>query len=355
MTKTKKTNVFFLGLIVFYLFFSFYGIALIPERFMNANMSIIIGQSMIAVPTLIYVIGTKGSVLRDVPFRRIGLLNIFLLFILTYCMLPVVSLLNSITMMFAENHVAGQLDSMNSNPFLLNIFLVAVLPAFLEELTFRGILFGGYRKSGVIKAAFASGLLFGLFHMNINQFCYAFFMGIVFAMLREATGTIHASMIVHFIFNANSVVMLKILDIFRKYVNKMAAKDEEYRQLADQLNQAAAETATSYADYSLVEKLQVIFSLGFMAVGGTVIGVLVFWAIKVRCQKQMEREQMRIMQSVQTGNRPMMPMRRNSYGVIPESMKLKNQVQGEDEKVVDCIFVLGIIVCVLMMIYVAIV
>ena len=50
-------------------------------------------------------------------------------------------------------------------------------------------------------AALMSGLLFGCFHLNINQALYAFVMGIVFAYMVEATGSLWSSVIAHFAVN----------------------------------------------------------------------------------------------------------------------------------------------------------
>ena len=46
--------------------------------------------------------------------------------------------------------------------------------------------------------------------MNVNQFIYAFFMGVIFALIIEATDTILASVIVHFTINGSSLFFLKI-------------------------------------------------------------------------------------------------------------------------------------------------
>lgn len=345
MNRSRKTNVCFLWLVVFYLVSCFYLIPLIPDRFIDYNSSVILGQLLIIIPVIIYLLITKGEPLRELKFKRIGVLNTFLLFVFTYCMLPVVSLLNTITMMFTTNKVSGQLNSMNENPFLLNLFLVAVLPAVVEEITFRGILYNGYRNSTIKRAMFASAFLFGLFHMNINQFCYAFFMGIVFVLLREATGSMHSSMVVHCIFNANSVILLKLLDILRNYVDKMAKKDASFAELADSLNQSANETVTTYADYPLTEKLATIVSLLFIAAIAGVIGFFVLKVIADRCNRS--RHYNRILCSM-IGRVP----RDNTF--VGENEYVESNTGEYGGKIVDFVFLLGVSLCVMMTIYIEI-
>ena len=65
----------------------------------------------------------------------------------------------------------------------------------------------------MLPAILLTGFLFGCMHMNLNQFIYAFALGIYLAFLVEATGSIFSSMIAHFTLNATSVVMSFLLPI----------------------------------------------------------------------------------------------------------------------------------------------
>ena len=53
-----------------------------------------------------------------------------------------------------------------------------------------------------------SSLLFGLMHMNFNQAPYAFALGVAMAVLVEATGSLWSSVLMHVIFNAQSVLLM---------------------------------------------------------------------------------------------------------------------------------------------------
>ena len=84
-------------------------------------------------------------------------------------------------------------------------FLVAPL---LEECLFRGILYSHFRKFGKVFAITITALLFGLMHFNMVQFIAAFFIGIVFAWIRETYG-LKYSILMH-IAN-NTVALLPVL------------------------------------------------------------------------------------------------------------------------------------------------
>lgn len=91
--------------------------------------------------------------------------------------------------------------------FLIQIVLVAVLPAICEEFLHRGLLLHGTKQIGVKKAMLISSLLFGLIHFNINQFFYAFVLGMLMSLVVLASKSIYPSMIIHFTNNAISVYL----------------------------------------------------------------------------------------------------------------------------------------------------
>ncbi|NLZ81773.1 MAG: CPBP family intramembrane metalloprotease [Clostridiales bacterium] len=127
--------------------------------------------------------------------------------LLAYLSMPLMAMLNLLSMQLSENHVNTMMLEMMENPYWVNLFFVAILPAISEEFIFRGVIFHSYREAGILKGAIFSGILFGLIHLNLNQFSYAFVMGIIFALLIEATGSIFAPIIFHFIINGNSITL----------------------------------------------------------------------------------------------------------------------------------------------------
>lgn len=120
--------------------------------------------------------------------------------------------LNVFTMLFSTNYVLETRSDLSIISVPLQLICIAVVPAVLEEFMFRGVFAGYYREKGILTAALLSGLVFGLFHLNFNQFGYAFALGVAFALLLEGTGSIFYGMFAHFLINGFSVIITALSD-----------------------------------------------------------------------------------------------------------------------------------------------
>lgn len=103
----------------------------------------------------------------------------------------------------------------NGNIWISAIYIVLLAPIF-EEYMFRKIICDRVVKYGQGMAIIMSGLMFGLFHGNFNQFFYAFTIGCFFAFIYVKTGmlryTIGLHMIVNFIGSVIGGLMLQNVD-----------------------------------------------------------------------------------------------------------------------------------------------
>ncbi len=87
------------------------------------------------------------------------------------------------------------------------VLAVGICAPFLEEVTFRGVLFGNLRKAlGSFAAIVLSALIFGAMHYNIVQFVYATGLGIAFAYIYEKTGELWTCVLAHSVANLFSLV-----------------------------------------------------------------------------------------------------------------------------------------------------
>jgi len=90
----------------------------------------------------------------------------------------------------------------------LSIFLsfikITIVAAIAEEFVFRGAILNLLKPYGEKFAILASSLLFGLLHGNVDQFIFAFLMGLYFAYVACKTESIIPSVIMHFLNNALS-------------------------------------------------------------------------------------------------------------------------------------------------------
>jgi membrane protease YdiL (CAAX protease family) len=96
---------------------------------------------------------------------------------------------------------------------LLNLFMIAVLPAFGEELIFRGIfqrIFGKLFKSGHA-AVWATAFIFSTLHFQFFGFIPRFIMGLVFGYLFLLSGNLWLPVIAHFVNNAVPVIIAGIM------------------------------------------------------------------------------------------------------------------------------------------------
>lgn len=90
------------------------------------------------------------------------------------------------------------------------LVLCSLVPAVVEEVAFRGILFGrlrlvlGEREAWLVQAAF-----FSILHLSPVIFLTHFAMGLIFGWLRMRTGSLLPGMILHAAWNA-SVILIEL-------------------------------------------------------------------------------------------------------------------------------------------------
>lgn len=85
--------------------------------------------------------------------------------------------------------------------FILCTLIICVLPAFFEEIIFRGFVLNGCKRLGDTFAVLCSGVLFSLFHHSPMQTVYQFIIGAVFAYLAIKSGSVLPSIVFHFLNN----------------------------------------------------------------------------------------------------------------------------------------------------------
>jgi membrane protease YdiL (CAAX protease family) len=85
--------------------------------------------------------------------------------------------------------------------WVLSLVLLTVVPAFLEEYLFRGVIMQGLRCFGDGVALLASAIFFALAHFNAMQATNAFLMGLVIGYFVLRTGSLWTGIILHFLVN----------------------------------------------------------------------------------------------------------------------------------------------------------
>ena len=95
--------------------------------------------------------------------------------------------------------------SLSINNVGLEFLLTALIPGFCEEVLHRGMYMRGSQKQGYTRYGLLfSSILFGLMHLNIQQFFYAAILGSLMGIVVIVADSIYPAMIIHFMNNALS-------------------------------------------------------------------------------------------------------------------------------------------------------
>lgn len=91
---------------------------------------------------------------------------------------------------------------------VLTLFHVGVVPAICEEVLYRGYVMRAFQKSwGVLPAILISGLLFGLYHVQLSNLLPLASIGIILGFVTWVSESIYPAMLAHFINNGGSVLV----------------------------------------------------------------------------------------------------------------------------------------------------
>lgn len=211
----KKINQMFLITVLISLSAAFLPL---NRLFPDYGARLLFSEILLAAPGAAWIIAGKRNYMHTVRLKKIHGSTGILLFLFFIALMPLMSLINAISMLFVENTTTQTMtEVVTGHSFLISLIVIALLPAVFEESIYRGLFYNEYRKVSPIGGLLLSAFLFGIMHANWNQFSYAFVMGMVFGLIIEATDSILSSMILHFCINASSVVILSLMDLFSEY------------------------------------------------------------------------------------------------------------------------------------------
>lgn len=87
-------------------------------------------------------------------------------------------------------------------PLFWATFFIALMPAVIEELAFRGVLFNALKEVTTTRLTIiATAFLFAVIHFSIFSFLWIFPFGLLLGFLRSRYYTLWLGMIIHFIHN----------------------------------------------------------------------------------------------------------------------------------------------------------
>jgi len=196
------------------------------EGLISSPWFAIISQlAMLLLPMAVWIL-IRGERLH-LPVQKLGAKNIVLIIALGLLLQPPMMAIAAVSTLFTTNYVSELMHSFMQYPFLLILLATAVTPAVVEELVFRGYMqqVQTQNSGNFKKIALLNGLFFGIIHLNLNQFAYAFVMGVIFAYMVYYTRSIWAGIVPHFIINASQGLLGRWAFSAQSYVDT-AQSDE---------------------------------------------------------------------------------------------------------------------------------
>ena len=98
-----------------------------------------------------------------------------------------------------------------SDSIFAKVLVTVIIAPLLEELIFRKLLIDRMNVYGERLAVVTSALMFALFHGNLSQFFYAYFLGLVFGYVYLRSGRLIYSAILHMAVNFMGMVLAPAL------------------------------------------------------------------------------------------------------------------------------------------------
>lgn len=210
----KKVNLAFLTAILLDFLCAWSIKRFLPQIMDNIVLINLICEATILLPGLLFVVASKEKFSEFMGFRKMKPGTLLGIIPFTMFTTPLITLLNLISQFFTDNAAVDMMTNYNMAELSFGqmFFTIAIFAPFCEEAACRGVYYQGYKKSGsAFWAVIFSALLFGLMHMNINQAIYAFAMGIMAALLVEATGSLWSSVLYHGLINGSQVVTMYVM------------------------------------------------------------------------------------------------------------------------------------------------
>lgn len=275
---SKLGLMFFLGaVVIFGVQFAASAVYLLkPEWMWDANITLMLSvlpMYLIGMPVLILLVHQVPAEKVEKHSMKAG--SFVLAAILCFAIAYVSNILGNVMTWIigalkgslVQNEIINITTSVNI--WLVLIYMVICAPV-MEEYVFRKLIVDRTVRYGQGAAVLMSGLMFGLFHGNLNQFMYAFTLGAFLAFLYVKTGKLKITIALHMMFNfIGGLVATQLLELIDL---------DEYMALLEEGDMAA--TVSYMMDHLvgwIAYLLFVVFVFGIMIAG---IVLLIIFLVK---------------------------------------------------------------------------
>ncbi|MGN0401947.1 MAG: lysostaphin resistance A-like protein [Acetatifactor sp.] len=165
------------------------------------------------------------------------ILALIICFGLTYASNIIGLILTSIIGKVSGHNIQNQASVVLTglNPWLLILYVVIFGPI-MEELVFRKLIVDRTVRYGQGVAVVVSGLMFGLFHGNLNQFAYAVVIGMFLAFLYVKTGNLKITISIHILINfVGGFLIQKLFDMVNMEEYEQSLMAGDYAMMMDDI------------------------------------------------------------------------------------------------------------------------
>ncbi len=208
--NSQKVNWMYIAMFVSYIAIS-YGLSWYVNHYglKSVYPLYLINEVVYLLPMVLFVVCSGSKFGELLCFRRMKVSTALMTVLFTFLCMPLTTVLNLFTQFFVENTVEASSDVILQMPFAATFLLMAVYAPVCEEIIFRGVAYEASKRGlNVFQAMCVSAVFFGLAHMNFNQAAYAITLGIILVLLKEATGSLWATILFHLVFNGYNVVLM---------------------------------------------------------------------------------------------------------------------------------------------------
>ncbi len=195
------------------LFATSYNLLIIQEYNLNDAQMLILQfliYEILPISIFLYVYRSSIPLSIALPFKKISGKNILFIFALQLLISPLITAINVFSQLFVDNEIAEVMIAFDASGFTI-LILIGIMTPIIEEILFRGVFASITKEMKLVHGAIISGLIFGLFHGNINQLLYATVIGYYFYFLVKVTGSLWSSILAHMITNIPSVLSILAL------------------------------------------------------------------------------------------------------------------------------------------------
>ena len=206
---------FVFSLILSFIYYAFVGTKTLQANVDSIPMDILSGFANIAaigLCGLVFIILGKNKLSDVLIFEKVSAKKLLAVVAIGFTVCMVSNMMISLYLTTTYNagldlNIDIDTPLCNSVLEIIVYFLsTSIVPAFSEEILFRGAILGSLRKYGDTFAIFVSSLLFALFHANFVQIPFAFVVGLVISWTVVYTGSMLPAIIIHAANNGFSVL-----------------------------------------------------------------------------------------------------------------------------------------------------